>query len=288
MQFPTVRACRAILLLAALASAGRAAVHTDVAYDDTPGAAPARTLDLHVPDAATAGAALPVVVYVHGGGWTGGSKARVGAKPAWLNARGFLLVSVDYRLLPDGRHPAAAEDLAAALAWLTAHVADYGGDPAALFLLGHSSGGHLISLVASDESLLAAHGLDPGRLRGVIALDASAFEIDTLVRLLPTPSRQRYLEVFGTDPMGWRRASPAFHLAAGEPTPPFLLLVAGAGDTTELLNRRFAAGLEAAQVDVTLEVFGEETHGSINAALGTAGHAPTAALAAFLDRLLEP
>jgi len=274
------------LLLAGFGVTAAAEIHRDVSYDLSSEPSPARRLDIYTP-AAPSERARPVMVYVHGGGWTGGDKARVAGKPEWLDALGFILVSVEYRLLPEGRHPAAAADLALALAWIEANIQRFGGDPEALFLVGHSSGGHVVSLVATDGRFLAQHQLSPTLIQGVVCLDTAAFDLGFLIRRLPAARRQRYLDVFGGSPAAWRTASPMHQVAAGKGVSPFLLLVAGAGESTHYLSARFAGRLEAAAVDVTLEVFPHETHASITTNLGVASHPPTKSIERFVGRLLE-
>lgn len=277
----------ALLLLIGLSLTGpeapaAAKVHSNVQYAGSP----AQQLDIYTPGTPS-DSLRPVFVYVHGGGWSKGDRTRVGKKPEWLNAMDYILVSVEYRLMPAGRHPAAAADLAAALAWIEANIADFGGDPNALFLVGHSTGGHMVSLVATDERLLARHQLTPSLIRGVICLDTIALDLGLLIRLLSAEDRQLYLDIFGSDPLAWRDASPAHHVMSGKTTPPFLLLVAGAGKSSHYLNSRFASRLGVAGVDVTLQVFPAQTHGSINAGLGGTAHPPTSSIERFAQRLLE-
>ncbi|MCZ6726291.1 MAG: alpha/beta hydrolase, partial [Acidobacteria bacterium] len=240
-------------------------------------------LDVYTPaQQADDASARPVMVYVHGGGWVSGDKSRIGSKPDWLLEQGFLLVSVNYRLSPQARHPTHTRDLAAALAWVAAHIADYGGDPEAIFLMGHSSGGHLVSLVATDERFLAAHQLTPDLVKGVIAVDTNALDIEALVRSRPPAETRLYRLTFGARPAGWRDASPSRHLAAGKPIPPFLLLVAGAGDSTHRQAVAFARLLRSTGHAGSVEVFPDQTHGSINLGLGRTDHAPTRAVERFL------
>jgi acetyl esterase/lipase len=99
---------RFLLVLVILASASVAAepvVVRDVRYGDTPGdATSAHALDVYTPADPGAGP-TPVMVYVHGGGWKGGDKARVGSKAEYFTGRGWAFASVNYRLLPAGIRP---------------------------------------------------------------------------------------------------------------------------------------------------------------------------------------
>ena len=107
----------------------------------------------------------PVMVYVHGGGWRRGDKSAVGRKAQFFTGLGWVLVSTNYRLLPEGKHPTNVQDVAQALAWVHDHVAEHGGDPERIFLMGHSAGAHLAALVATDERHLKAAGKTLALLR---------------------------------------------------------------------------------------------------------------------------
>ena len=124
-------------------------------------------LDLHRPAARHP---LPVVIYLHGGGWRLGSRELVSpafrdANPGLLTrlaAAGFVVAAVDYRLSGEARFPAQLEDTRRALDWVIANGAEHGADPARILLWGDSAGGHLAAL--------AAMGTPPRpQLRGVVA-----------------------------------------------------------------------------------------------------------------------
>ena len=104
-------------------------------------------------------APLPVVVFFYGGGWVKGERAEFGFVGRALARAGFVAVLPDYRLAPEGRFPTFVEDGAAALAWVTQHIEELGGDPERVAIAGHSAGGHLAALLALDPRYLEAHGL---------------------------------------------------------------------------------------------------------------------------------
>jgi acetyl esterase/lipase len=237
---------------------GAAAVESvlDLAYRDGPGADRFRhRLDLFYPKGQKG---YPVVVLVHGGGWTQGDNRCCGLYTSvgrFLAGQGIGAVLINYRLAPRTRHPDQVKDVARAVAWTREHVAEYGGDPRRLFLLGHSAGGHLVSLLATDESYLKAEGLTTADLKGVISasgvyrIPAGKVEVtlggagptgagvDRMLPLrgsgslalgavlppLPT-AVDVYGPVFGDDPGARRAAAPLSHVRRG--LPPFLLLVA--------------------------------------------------------------
>jgi acetyl esterase/lipase len=119
----------------------------------------ALALDVYLPGRSQSGATdRPVVVFFYGGGWEQGSKEAYRFVGSQLADQGFVTVVPDYRLYPEVQFPAFVEDAAAAVAWTFENVRDFGGDPARVFLMGHSAGAHIASLVHYDERYLAAIG----------------------------------------------------------------------------------------------------------------------------------
>lgn len=142
------------------------AITRDFAY----GAHPRQVLDVHAPDGARA---APVVVFAHGGAFIEGDKERtpeVYANVLRRLARGGVVgVNMEYRLAPEFKYPAASEDVAGALAWTRANIARFGGDPAHIFLMGHSAGAAHTASYAYDARLHGAKGEGP-RIAGHIVV----------------------------------------------------------------------------------------------------------------------
>ncbi|MDX9975652.1 MAG: alpha/beta hydrolase, partial [FCB group bacterium] len=143
------------------AGSGDFTTYRDIPYADVSGvAANLLSLDIYTlspkPEAPA-----PVLIWVHGGGWSIGDKSyHMEYKPALFTGEGYCLVSINYRLSPrpfsddPGRikYPVHEQDVASAIAWVQEHIAQYGGDPSRIALLGHSAGAHLVSIVSTDES----------------------------------------------------------------------------------------------------------------------------------------
>ena len=221
-------------------------------------------LDASVP---TGAGPFPVVILVHGGGWSGGDKAGSN-KPGdsadispWfapLNSAGFLWFSINYRLAPQNRWPACLEDVQTAIRWIKAHAAEFKGDPRHIVLVGHSAGGHLACLAA----VLAE---DDTRVQAVVGFaPVTDFEQELPIRGGLSPSLQnlhnRPKEVTPEALAVLRETSPINHVHAG--LPPFLILH-GDGDKTVPLeqSRNFQAKLRASGVPCELLIIPGAPHG---------------------------
>jgi len=114
-----------------------------IVRDETYGSDVRQRLDVFSPQAA--GPPRPVLIFVHGGGFTEGDKHRPGSPfydniMLWAVANGMVGINMTYRLAPQHQWPAGAQDVAAAVAWTKANVSRFGGDPARVYLMGHSAG----------------------------------------------------------------------------------------------------------------------------------------------------
>jgi acetyl esterase/lipase len=112
----------------------------------------------------------PVVIFFYGGTWSAGKKSNYAFVGAALAERGYVTVIPDYRLYPRVRFPTFVEDGARAVAWVQQHARDFGGDPDRLVLMGHSAGAHIAALLALNPSYLAAAGVRPHSIAGLIGL----------------------------------------------------------------------------------------------------------------------
>jgi acetyl esterase/lipase len=212
---PECRAAAGAARAAQSPPAGQAAARVlrNIPYGEDP----RQRLDLHLPPRPEN---APVILMVHGGAWMGGSRSAAGVvanKAAHWLPRGVIFVSIGYRLLPDADPQAQAADVAAALAAVQRQARGWGGDPARVVLMGHSSGAHLIALLAADPAIAASRGAAPWR--ATVALDSAAYDVGAIMaRRHP----DIYDRAFGADPEFWRRASPAARLA--QATAPMLLV----------------------------------------------------------------
>ncbi|KTW00299.1 alpha/beta hydrolase [Sphingomonas yabuuchiae] len=231
-------------------------------------------LDIYAPRTAGTGG-RPVVVFFYGGSWNSGTRSGYAFVGRALAAQGFVVVIPDYRLVPAIRYPAFVEDGAAAMRWTKGHVAEFGGDPAKLVLMGHSAGAYIAAMLAVDDRWL---GRDRQAVRGLVGLagpyDFAPFDVDVSRAAFgawPRPEE--------TQPVHW----------AGAGDPPALLLV-GADDKTVLPrnSEALAARLQAGGVPVTLRAYPKLGHVGmiLSVARPFRGRAPVVAdVAAFVRQV---
>lgn len=195
-------------LLPGLLQASEVREVRDLPYVEGPGSDPVKhRLDLYLPPG---GEKFPTVVWIHGGAWTMGDRKAYGGLGRRFAAEGIGLAAISYRLSPAVRHPEHARDAARAFGWVRHRIAGYGGDPDHLFLMGHSAGGHLAALLATDPKYLKEADVPAGALKGVIPMSGVY-----LIPALPRDTRGilRFLsDAFGSDPEVCRDASPVNHL----------------------------------------------------------------------------
>lgn len=230
-------------------------------------------LDLYLPRGR---ADFPVLFFVHGGAWRHGDKGFLGFYNAlgrfWAR-QGIGTVVTNYRLSPAVQHPGHISDVVRAFAWTVKNIAQHGGRPDQVFLCGHSAGGHLVSLLATDESYLQGVGLTRQSIRGVIPISG-------VYDVRPGDFRL-FASVFGTDAEVRRKASPI--CCVGEKSPPFLILYADRDfPTCDLVSERFCRALCDARCPAkTLEVK-ESNHVTILLRTCTAGDPVVRAIQDFI------
>jgi acetyl esterase/lipase len=221
------------------------------------GSHPSQCLDLYLPADPEPS---PLVMLIHGGAWSVGDKSQYAAVGVRLAQAGFLVAIINYRLSPAVQHPTHARDTASAVAWCYRHAAHYGADASRCYLVGHSSGAHLASLIALDESYLAAEGLERTIIQGVVGLSGAGYDLDA--NYASTMIAPYAMAVFGTDASRWRLAAPLHYVHAD--APPFLL-IHGLSDheAPPAATERMAAALSNAGVDTQLHILPAEDHISV-------------------------
>lgn len=157
---------------------------------------------------------FPIVLFVHGGTWRSGDRKLYAPLGATLAKNGIGTVIISYRLSPAVQHPEHVKDVARAFAWTHANLAKYGGNVDQIFVSGHSAGGHLAALLATDESYLKEEKRSISEIKGAIPI-SGVYQI-TPIKIFEA--------AFGTDEASIKKASPLTHVR--EKLPPFCLVYA--------------------------------------------------------------
>ena len=277
-----------LMALAILTSAQAQDAKRDIPY--TKNAEKLQTLDVYW---SAKGKNLPVVFWIHGGGWQGGDKSDVHIKPQVFNGKGFVFVSTNYRLLPKVDMATLIRDVAKSIHWVHHHIAEYGGDPKRLFIMGHSAGAQLAALLCTDERYLKEEGLSFAIIKGCVPVDGDTYDIPAMIEVAETRWRVHGLPMakfghrikFGNDPTKHKDFSAVTHVAKDKGIPPFLILYVANHPDVSAQAQRLGNVLKDAGVPVTVFGAKETTHNKINADLGRSDDPATVALFAFVERV---
>lgn len=265
-------------------------VHRNLAYVDSGN--PRQKLDIYAPDSARH---LPVVFWIHGGGWQGGDRLSIQFKPEAFVDKGLVFVSTGYRLLPEVEMVEIFRDIAKSLDWVHDHIAEYGGDPNRILVMGHSAGAQLAALISIDDRYLKAEGLSLSMIKGCVPVDGDTYDVPAIIETAETRRRVHgqpqaklgHREKFGNDPAKHRDYSAVTHVAKDKGIPPFLILhVADHPDTTAQAER-LTAVLKENGIPVKRFPAKDTHHSLLNENLGLLGDPPTKALFDFVDEALK-
>jgi len=238
---------------------------------------------------------LPVVFWIHGGGWQVGEKTDVQIKPQVFMDKGFVFVSTNYRLLPSADMATIVRDIARSIHWVHDHIAEYGGDPKRMLVMGHSAGAQLAALICTDDRYLKAEGLSLDIIKGCVPVDGDTYDVPAIIATaearwkahgLP-PAKFGHREKFGNDPEKHKDYSAVTHIAKDKGIPPFLILYVGGHPDTTAQAVRLGNVLKEAGIPATVFGARETTHNKLNADLGQPGDPATKALYEFLEKALK-
>lgn len=232
-------------------------------------------LDTYVPRNAVG---APIVVFFYGGSWVEGRRRWYRYVGAALAEHGVIALIPDYRKYPDVRFPSFMHDAALAVAWAHAHAAELGGDAQRLFVMGHSAGGQIAALLACDRRYLAAVGMQPRQLAGMIGI-AGAYAF------LPFVDDEE--AIFGNDAQGRYDSQPINFVDGDEP--PMLLLQGTDDDEVPAHNAQgMAERAQAMDGTAQLKLYPDVGHASIMLAFAREHRTRVPALADTLEFIGHP
>lgn len=232
----------------------------------------------------------PLVIFVHGGGWSRGDKRMMDGsdKLSHWRAQGYAVASVNYRLVPEATVEQQAADVAAAVALLKARSGRLGFDPERIALVGHSAGAHLVALVGTDPAYLRGAGLSFADIDGVVPLDGAAYHVPQQLEEGPRIMGRTYRQAFGRDAARQERLSPTTQAAAPNASE-FLILHVQRPDGIKQ-SEAFGAALRRAGTGAEVRGFagtGLNGHAEINRRMGDPDYPATPVLDGFLARVFS-
>lgn len=218
--------------------------HLDLAY----GTDPKQRLDLYLPEGEVSGA--PVFLFLHGGGFREGDKAHYGSVAEPFVKAGVITAVASYRLTGSGAHyPAQSNDVKNTVKWLYDNIGQYGGDPEAIYVGGHSAGAILSADIGVDRGWLADMGMPKEILKGIVPVSGP---YDVRER-----GRPGEVYTYAPTPELREQASPILHI--NDPVPAVLVAV-GSEERYEETSTAFAEALKAAGVDTRYLLMEGEDH----------------------------
>jgi len=280
-----------LLLLLPLSAASGQKITVDIPY--LPDGHERHTLDVYVPDNSS-DENLPVMFWIHGGGWQQGNKDDIGLKAKALTDRGFVFVSTNYRLLPEVKMDVLIRDVASSLGWVHKNINQHGGDPQRIFVGGHSAGAQLAALICIDDRYLKEEGVSFDVLKGCVPVDGDTYDIP---KIISTAEHRQTLyggkmftfghrQKFGNDPEKHVDFSTVTHVAEGKGIPPFLILYFPGNPDTRAQAARLETVLKAAKIPARSFGKRDSNHSGLNNDLGKPSDPATVELYKFLDPLL--
>jgi acetyl esterase/lipase len=262
-------------------------VKRDVRYADS--THQRHVLDIYSPRGAKN---LPVVFWIHGGGWQTGDKSSVQIKPQYFMDKKIVFVSTNYRLLPEVDMGTIVRDIAKSVHWVHGHIAEHGGDPASIRQAIPPPNSPRVCI---DDRYLKAEGLSLAIIKGCVPVDGDTYDVPAIIETGETRRRVHGLpqaklghrEKFGNDAAKHRDFSAVTHVTKDKGIPSFLILHVAEHPDTSAQAQRLGNVLKEAGISAT--VFGgrETTHNKLSRDLGLPDDPATKALDEFVRAALK-
>lgn len=247
-------------------------------------------LDVYAP----AGAAnLPVVVWVHGGGWAVGSKEQVDHRPNAFMQKGYVFVAMNYRFVPVVDMGTIIRDVSKSVGWVYRNIKTYGGDQNRLLLMGHSAGAQLAAILCTDSRYIEADGVPHGAIKACVPVDGDTYDVPLQVATFtarrkslnqPRP-KMGHPEKFGTLQQQ-REYSAVNHVAPNRGIAPFLLLHVATHQDTSAQAYRLWQALDIAGIPAQIYGAEDTDHVKLDRNIGLPDDPSTKVLYEFLDKVL--
>lgn len=158
-----------------------------------------------------------VMIFVHGGNWHTGNKGMYSFIGRNFAKKGIVTVLPSYTLSPDADYDTMTSQIAASIQWVKEHIGEYDGDSNAIFLSGHSAGGHLIALATLNQK----YGIEKNTISGIVSIDAAGLDLLNFLSKVPADDKNDYDVTWTKDRETWKKASPINYLSVS--SPPFMV-----------------------------------------------------------------
>ncbi len=235
---------------------------------------------------AAAGGSSPLIVFIHGGGWSIGDKASgTHNKSSHYNSLGYAFASLNYRLVPETDPAGEAADIATALAVLRSKANALGFDPDRIVLMGHSAGAHLAALVSTDPRYLEAAGVPLRAIRGTVLLDGAGYDVPRQMASAGPMLVKMYRDAFTTDRATQLRLSPLTYVARPNVEKWLILFDSSRADSGSQ-SEALAAALKGAGSSIRAVPINGTSHMKLNRDMGVEGDPATILVDDFIKAAL--
>ncbi|CAM4229712.1 Acetyl esterase/lipase [Pedobacter westerhofensis] len=203
--------------------------------------------------------AKDVIIFIHGGSWSSGKKDIYWWLGRNMARKGVVTVTINYGLAPDNQYLQMGDDCAQAVKWVQNHIADYGGDPSRIFLMGHSAGGQLAELINADPQYFNRAGIR-NPIKGLILDDPFGLDMkEYLGTAEKDDNYMDFLRTFSSDPQNWEKGSP-LHYVKNIRNPHLIFYGAKTYPAIQIQSARLEKLLTAEKVPSELHVIKRKKH----------------------------
>lgn len=200
-----------------------------------------------------------VIIFIHGGSWSSGDKNTYWWLGRNFARKGLVAVTINYGLAPMNEYGQMADDCALAVKWVVQNIASYGGNPARIFLMGHSAGGHLAELINADSRYFKKAGIN-NPLKGVILNDPFGLDMKEYMSVAKKDNSYfDFLRTFTSDPLNWQRGSP-LHYVQHIRNPHLIFYGAKTYPAIQIQSTRLDSLLKTSNIKTILHVIKNKKH----------------------------
>jgi acetyl esterase/lipase len=199
-----------------------------------------------------------ILVFMHGGNWVNGKKSLYAFFGKGLARKDIVGVMISYRLSPRTDIAGMAEDVAKSIKWIKENASMIHGDTSQIFVSGHSAGGHLAAMVATDDTYFKKLKM-ANPIKGVVLIDAYGLDVYSYLKASTSERDSRYFPIFSTEPANWKKYSPVYYL--DKQTPPIIQFVGGRTNRIiKDMNAEFYEEVKKYQLEAKLIVVKRKRH----------------------------